>query len=315
MVGDPQMKLLLTGDWHFTNRQPANRLDDFHATMMTKLEYIFDIAMAGKVDYIIQPGDFFDSHRASDQLKGWIIAKLREHSFKVLTVFGQHDLRFHSSNKMNTPLAVLNASGVVDIMSELPFIIQTGMEPVNVYGSSWGETIPEIPEQIDHQINIWVCHRMVIRDKLWEGQVEYELGNALLRRTPFDLIVSGDNHESFFLQQKDGRVLVNCGSLMRNRIDQSHHKPHFYILDVEKWEFTQKFLPVNDFEKIMDVEKAEKEKVRNEELDNFIEGLSEDVELEGMDFEKNLADYMTAEDLEPGTIKLINEMLGIKDAK
>ena len=90
------MKLLITGDWHITNKSPKRRTDDYFETLYKKLEFILDVAKNHKVEAILQPGDFFDSHKASDFLKQELILLLKNVDIK--TIFGQHDLRFDCSN-------------------------------------------------------------------------------------------------------------------------------------------------------------------------------------------------------------------------
>ncbi len=63
------MKFLITGDWHIRNTSPKRRLDDYWVTVRKKIDFIYSLASEEKCDFILQPGDFFDSHKASDLLK------------------------------------------------------------------------------------------------------------------------------------------------------------------------------------------------------------------------------------------------------
>ena len=107
-----EMKLLVMGDQHIDNSTIKTRKDNVLAACADKLGQIFQIAKSHKVEAILQPGDFFESHKANDFLKQWTINFLKSDmaNIPVYTVFGQHDLRFHSSNTNNTPLKSIGSS-------------------------------------------------------------------------------------------------------------------------------------------------------------------------------------------------------------
>ena len=310
------MKLLITGEWHITKKQPRHRIDDYSTAVNYKVTHLCERAVEEKVDYIIQPGDMYDTHRAPFDLIAWLIYLLRDTNIKIITVYGQHDLRYHSSDKINTPVGIIESTGLLMVANDEPIdLTQDAGFPLLVYGSSWNEPIPKIADSDEFCTKIWVTHRMVIKKKLWEQQVDYELGNALLQRNDFDLIVTGDNHESFWYNTKDGKILINCGALLRDNIGQEHHHPHYWIYDAYDRTATQHHIPVQDFDRIMAIEEAKEEKARNEELGVFIEGLKNDVELRGMNFNRNLDEYLGSSEEDPGTIRIINEIMGVYDAK
>jgi hypothetical protein len=128
-----------------------------------------------------------------------------------------------------------------------------------------------------------------------------------------DIIVSGDNHLSFmaekFSKTKSTRLLFNCGSLMRNRIDQKDHKPVVYVVDTSDMSYETHYIPVKPFAEVMDVKKAEKRKARNEELESFVDKLSGDTQIEGLDFLRNLEAYMVENKVPANVKEFIEEML------
>jgi DNA repair exonuclease SbcCD nuclease subunit len=301
------MRFLITGDWHISLTKPEKRLDkDYFETVRIKLKTLIDSAIQTECDFILQPGDFFDSHKANDFLKRYMIKTLSHHKIKVLTVFGQHDLRFHSSDIRNTPLGVLQAAGVVHLA---PNWEPLDFDGVHVYGASWFEDIPQ--ELYDKKaFNILICHKMVLEEKLWDGQTDGVFGNVLLRTNPFDLIVSGDNHQHF-TSKVGRRLLVNCGSLIRTRIDQFNHRPAFYIFDTDTLDLQLEYIPVEQPEKVFDLTKAETEKEQNAVLIAFVERLKKNVKLEGLDFTKNIKTYMEEheEQIDNGTKGILEEVL------
>ena len=300
------MRLLLTGDWHIRETRPEKRTDDYWMTMIRKLGFIMSLAQEENCSLILQPGDFFDSHKANDFLKRYMIKKLKWKKIKVLTVFGQHDLRYHSSNVKNTPLGVLYAAGVVRVLSNIP----ADFSMMNVYGTNWYEEIPTVMENPD-TVNILVAHKMVIaNEKVWDGQEDYSLGNILLRTLPYDLMVFGDNHQSFVISKGD-RHLVNCGSLLRSNIDQIHHVPIVYIYDTETKELVPNTVPCELFDKVFDMTKVEAEKEKNEKMEAFVNRVTKGAKVEGLDFIKNLHTFVerNKEEIDDDTQAILDEVM------
>ena len=285
------MKFLITGDWHIRNTSPKRRLDDYWKTCKKKLDYILDLAVKEKVDMILQPGDFFDTHKANDFLKYHMIKRLKRAKIKVITVFGQHDLRYHSSEIRNTPLAVLQAA---EVAYQAPNWDPMDFGDVHIWGANWHEDIPK--EVFSKNVyNILVMHKMVIKnEKVWDGQEAYELANILLRTTPFDLVVSGDNHLSFTLSYGD-KHLINCGSLLRSSIDQATHIPVVYIYDTNALgtapSLEEHPIPCEPFEQVFNMEQVEIEKERDEKMEAFVNKLTGKAELEGLDFVRNVHNF------------------------
>jgi hypothetical protein len=56
---------------------------------------------------------------------------------------------------------------------------------------------------------------MILKEKIWAGQTEYTDAANFLRANPFQLVVSGDNHQSFIVDSKVMKKwLFNNGALM-----------------------------------------------------------------------------------------------------
>jgi len=309
------MRFAIVGDIHLTDKQPKNRKDLYSSSQRAKIVYIIDTATQLGCDFILQPGDLFDHHTAPDKLKTAWIEYLKSTPIKVITVVGQHDLRYHTSPIENTPIGVLNASEVIKVLEDFPMICPG--EDVYVYPAGWNQDVPEI--QDPDATNILLTHRMIINDKLWESQEEFTRANFLLRTTKFDLIVSGDNHQSFHYQADD-RWLINCGSLMRKNIDQGDHKPCFWIYDTETRKAEQHFIPVAPFEEVYDIVTAKEEKDKNETLEALVKKLGESgnkEKVKGLNFKKNLVDKVNInkETIHEQTQGIINGWMEQANAK
>ena len=126
------MKLLLLPDMHLTDKPPKKRRDKYVKVQAQKVMQIFDIARGQTCDVILQPGDLFDSHRASDYIKQFYIRVFKRAGGDIFCVFGQHDLRYHTSDIENTPIKVLVEAGVLNLLGGTPF----GNHKVSIYGKS-----------------------------------------------------------------------------------------------------------------------------------------------------------------------------------
>lgn len=300
------MKIIAAGDLHFLLKRPANRLDDYLVTQTDKLTFILDYAEGlrgkslGKEGVVVAfPGDIFHSPEAPYLLFQHYAKILLTYPMIVkVAVWGQHDLRYRTSRE-NTPLYALAATGLIHLLGKIPLMI----DDADFYGVSVGEPIPEILSK--ERYNVLVIHEMIIDDKLWPGQEDYKLASVLLRTTPYQLIISGDNHQSF-ARDLHGKILVNSGSLMRSAIDQRYHQPRFAMIDVGSRVFTWVDIPVRPITEVMDIEKSLAEAERDENIEAFVDGLSEDVEIT-LDFLADLFTFLSDNDVDKKTRKLLEE--------
>lgn len=284
-------KFLCTGDWHLTDKTPENRIDDYPEVQFKKIEWILDLAKEKKCNSILQPGDMFDSALSSYDLIRRYITLFKEKGVEILTVAGQHDQRYHTSDLNNTPIGVLNAAGVVKIIEEINWCSLTSGLAVAVYGAGWEAPIPKINNK--EAFNILICHKMMIKDdKIWFGQTGHSMARSLLIKSGFDLIVSGDNHMGFKTSSKGGnKTLINCGSLMRSRIDQMDHIPKVYIVDVETNDIEEIKVPIKTNAGVFEVQ-VEEEKERNLDLESFIEQISVEEDIKGLKYKVNVSEFI-----------------------
>lgn len=289
------MKILISGDWHFTLKQPGSRRDTILDVFYDKLSQICNLVKNHDIDVLIQPGDMFDSHKANDETKSCLISVLNNHFQKdlteIFTVYGQHDLRYHQSNVINTPLHLLHSAQYLTVLNPKPLQYDDGKNRIDFYGASWNEEIPQ-PTHKDN-FNILVMHKMVISEKLWQKQEDFIQDNIFLKTNKdFDLIVSGDNHTTFTATSGD-RHLVNAGCLVRTKIDQEDHRPCIFIFDTDNPKsIVQYYLSIKPFNDVIKFEEAKKEKEENETLKQYAEALKSNTQLTGINYRQNIYKYL-----------------------
>ena len=71
---DKGINLIYFGDFHYQEKAPGKRTDDFHATEFRKAELIQELGRKHKVRAFIQSGDFLDKPRISDAFMQQILA-------------------------------------------------------------------------------------------------------------------------------------------------------------------------------------------------------------------------------------------------
>lgn len=290
--------MLIVGDCHITDKRPESRIDNFEETVFTKLSFIFQTAKQYNC-IVLQPGDFFDVPSPSYKLFTQVVKLLNRYNMiKLYVIMGQHDLRFR--NAENIALKALEQSCTNFTIVNNSVLIDN----ICLYGSSYNEDVPKVLNK--NAFNILLTHRMILKEKIWEAQTDYADAANFLRSNSFQLIVSGDNHQSFWVDSKvQKKCLFNNGALLRNKTDMIDHKPYVILFDTETQDWKQIFIPIEPAEKVFNLVKIEKEKEKDKNLEAFVLGLSANKET-GLTFEDNLNAYMNELKIE-GVIRNIIE--------
>lgn len=290
------MQLIVTGDLHCTDKTPESRIDNYPAEQFNKIS---SILKATKDLYpILQPGDFTDTPFLSYLYWRKLCSYFREST--IYAVRGQHDMKYR--NIGNTPLDALETA--LDDFHIVRKPIHLG-ENVYLYGASFEENIPKITTT---GFNILLIHRMIVGsyEQEWEKDKGYDLAAQFLQKHKFDAIFSGDNHKSFTVLNADTpetRHLINCGSLMRSKVDQIEHKPFYCVFDTKTRTYEKHFIPIKDWAEVFDIEKKLKTEKRNEKLEAFVEGLALHKEM-GLNFADNLIEYEKANNIPLELVKI-----------
>lgn len=266
-----EFKFIGASDLHIRNRSPEKRVDDFVAAQKRKMAWLFKTAKEQQAA-ILCGGDVFDSSTVPYRVVREYITLAKKHGVKFITVYGQHDLRYHAyASNENTPLSVLVAAIDGCHVDEECY----ENELVCIQGASWEREYP-VPKP--GKINILLTHRLVTEGEgLWPGHVGYYKAENIVQYTGFDIVISGDNHQSFMME-KDGKYLFNPGSIMRLTIAQYDYKPRVPLITVTKDAISYEWLdvPIKSpdivFSKSNDVEKSEDD-VMLSRIQTFVDNL------------------------------------------
>jgi len=279
---------IFTGDWHGREDQPICRTDDFQKAQWAKISFINDLQRKYNCP-VLHSGDLFNHWKPSPYLLSKIIELIPD---KFITNFGNHDLPQHA-------LELAYKCGVNTLLQAEKIILFTG--------THWGQE-PRGRSYFDSVYNrsILVWHVMTWTGSLpWPGCIDIPAEEILEKYQEYDLILTGHNHKSFVVEQ-DGRLLVNPGSLTRQKADQEEHEPCVYLWHAEDNTVTKVILP---FEKdVISREHIEKIQKRDDRIMAFIEKLCDDWET-GISFEDNMERFLATNTVRKSVIQIIQEAL------
>ncbi len=293
---------ILTGDWHIRGDIPVCRTDDYLKTQKKKIETILSLSKKYECPILIA-GDVGHRPIWGDRLLNQTIEILQDAS--IITIAGQHDLPHHRVDRWKEGgLGVLDKSLEYFTVLEEKLIDSVDISDMfNIFPYSYSKKI-KTKIQTNSDRNIALCHMMVIKsqkEKLWHDQVAHS-AKWYLRKFPcYDLIVTGDNHQSFAVEY-EGRWLVNTGSIMRNTANQIDHRPSVYIWYAEDNRVERVYLPIeND---VISREHIEIQEQRDKRIESFVKSLKETEEL-GLSFEKNIEEFFKTNQTEKQVIEKI----------
>lgn len=278
------MKLLLLSDIHLAVDNPIARLDNMVETQWDKLRYIFDYAEKNEIEYILQAGDFTHTKRSwslLEKLSNYLMTKRTV--VEIMLVKGQHDSFYHQMGNHRTTTGVLISSGIVTLLDSKP--INIGDE-INIYGCSYGEEIPEILNK--SFFNILVIHAP-IGDKPY-GNFEYSDAKRFLKKhKQYDLILCGDVHEKFIIEDKN-RIICNTGVMLRHEASKQmmEHKPCFFVYHIDTNKIKEIIIPALPSDQVLSRDHLERKKERESNFEDFINNIQKMKGNHSISFDDNL---------------------------
>lgn len=282
------MYIICSGDQHLDGaRTPVNRKDDYVATQKRKMKFINDLV--DKYDAIhLGAGDVLDV--AVGQSVGDAVLTLNlinEVLRKFYTVLGNHDLRnkaleYLSTSIINVPIQegrITHLNGPYELTEE-----------VVLHGFNYGQQICHRDSKYDGKVNIAVYHGFVDQKEntLIGGVVAKDILEEFYQ--DYDFIITADHHKSFVEEYK-GSVLINTGCLLRNTIKQIDHKPCVWLINTDTKEYEPIYIPIENSEDVISLERAEEVERREESIETFITYFGNAYEVT-KSFTQNMIDYL-----------------------
>ncbi len=277
---------IFTADWHLREDTPICRIDDFWQTQWKKVMFISNL----QVKYgcsVFHAGDLFNHWKPSPYLLSKTMQYLPKRFF---TIYGQHDLPQHS-------LDLLHKSGIFTLFNA---------RALNVFGGThFGQTPTESSIEIGiKKVLIW--HRLVWHGrKPWPRCTDPSADDILNRYLPYDVILTGDNHKPFVVR-RDKRLLVNPGSLTRQKSDQMNHRPRVYLWYADINDVETVYIPIET--NVVNREHVQEKEERDARIDAFISRLNEDWETD-IDFVENLNRFERKNQIRRSVMRIIRKAM------
>lgn len=283
-----EVGFVLTSDWHLRETAPVCRTDDFWNAQWKKVGFIADLAEHYNCP-VIHAGDLFHHWKPSP----YLLAKAYETLPKDFwTVYGNHDLPQHS-------LELEDRSGI--------YMLKTAGRIKLLDGAHCRQDL-----SLENSIKgpdgrrVGVIHLGVWKGKSpWPGCTNPTSQQMLEDNPDFDLIVSGDFHTPV-VDELDGRLLVNPGSITRQTADQADFRPRVYLWLPQSNAAVPVYLPIE--EGVVSRVHIAMTEERDSRLEAFISKLSEDWEVE-MSFENNLRHFEQANNVHPSVMSIIQRAI------
>ena len=295
---------ILLSDTHIRETIPECRTDDFMRAQKKKWMFVKELQKKYQCP-VLHGGDVFDHWKPNPFLIGLAGRFLPDN---LIAIPGQHDLPSHSLEDVErSGINALHDTGKITLLKHTD---DFDLDHILYQAFPWGIPLKGTERGFGERRAVALIHYGVYRRQPHYPGAEKkgDMARMVLRKMPgFDLIVSGDNHQTFVERQGD-RLLVNPGSFMRTTAAQADHKPCVFLWDADTNDVEQVFLPCK--EGVVTREHIEVVKAKDERLDAFVTKLDGKVEI-GISFKENMKAYIAAnsESIPTSTEKVIWEVL------
>lgn len=302
---------ILCADIHLSPQVPRCRdEEEYLPAMFRKLRFIRDLQRKHDGIPVLCAGDVTDKWYL-ERGEQWFVTKVIHLMHWWIAVPGQHDLPQHSLNLYDKSwLATLEEAGCIAVFHK-PHILNQLSGPKDFYSIfmfPWGVE-PGPYKGVEEKRKVALIHRMVYQGRPPYPGADKDGGTAkaLLRKMKgFDLIVSGDNHETF-VEELNGRLLVNPGSMMRTSAKQADHEPCVFLWYAEDNTVERVVLPHD--RRAVSREHLDRAEEHDSRMGAFVERLSGDVDL-SIGFRENVLERMKSSDVSKGTKDIVMEVVG-----
>lgn len=291
---------ILSGDWHLREDTPVCRIDvSFEEAQWRKVAFISDLQKQHDCP-VLHSGDLFNHWKPSPYLLAQAMEYLPDQFY---TIYGNHDLPQHNLELANKcGINVLAKAGKLTVL------------PGAHWGTFPGKVTDEPADLIlnvgnaEGKRNILIWHVMTYQgQKPWPDCTD-PISAALLRKyKDYDLILTGHNHKPF-IEEYEGRLLVNPGSIMRQNADQLSYRPAVWLWYADTYRVVPVYLPIDN--DVISREHLDEKKERENRLDSFIDKLNDDFEA-ALSFEENLELFSKQNDIRKSVMNIIYKSIEV----
>lgn len=243
---------ILCSDFHLREDTPTCWIGDFQEEQWASVGFVRVLQKTYDCP-VLHGGDLFNYWKPSPWLLSMAIKLLPDQFY---TVYGQHDLPQHNLDlQEKTGIFCLERAGKIKVLPN----------------AHYGQTPDEYCQysfHTEHTILVW--HHLTYITPPFPGASGGQAEGILRKYPQYDLIVTGDNHQSFWTKYK-GRLLVNPGNLTRQKADQIDYRPRVYLWYADTNTVEPVYIPIK--EGVITREHIEKKEERDQRIEAFISKL------------------------------------------
>jgi hypothetical protein len=164
--------------------------------------------------------------------------------------------------------------------------------------------VDNVRDELHIPKNILVWHHLTYLKPPFPGATG-GMAESIIRKNPFDLILTGDNHQAFTIEYK-GRRLVNPGNMTRQTAKQIDFKPRVYLWYAKDNSVKPIYLPIK--EGVISREHIEQKQERDNRISAFISKLNTDY-VTSITFKENIDRFFKVNKVEQPIMDIIYKSL------
>jgi len=285
----PELKVVTVSDLHLSAFSPSSRKDDYWESSKKTLRQILGFCVKQEVSVVLIGGDIFhlkSSYRNPLWFIHEVISIFKEYSdsgIPVVGVAGNHDCLYGTFSSIEKqPAGLLEVAGAIHFLDRAPVLISHPSCEVKVVGRSFGadavkELLSEPKGKEDYLVGVghfWFGPQSgnFFGEQVWSPDS--------LNKSEIDLFFIGHHHADQGIQRIGNKVYCVHGSmsLTGSHKHDIERKPSIGLLTFAKGGIKSSIvrLKVPNISELFDLEKQAQVVSERENLDGFLQSLSQD---------------------------------------
>ena len=310
------MKLLWRTDVHLSERNPRSRTDNWREAIMNKLKQVGDIADEIGAKAVIDGGDFFDikspSRNSHDLIRE--VAELHaDYPCPVYANVGNHDCVYGDYAYLpQQPLGVLFSTGVFKRLydnHEVSFTeggVKVRLAGIPYHGTTYDLDRFKNITKGDEDYLVVTAHVLASEKggSMFENEDIIKYNDLIEMNPDVDVWLFGHWHKDQGVWEKNGKYIVNVGSLSRGSLvqDDMDRKPCAIELVFSEAgiDIVRHNLKIPTAVEIFDVAGRARQEMRESVMEDFVSNLKSSLISEG---ESNPLESVVAKTEIPDTVR------------
>jgi len=284
------MKFLYVCDTHIKGKNPENRIGNYYQDITNKMKEIIVLSKKYNVDFVVHGGDLFNSPDISNTIIDDFVDLVEENEKIWYIIYGNHDCIGHDPklSKASALSHIFRRSKYIKHLETMILEaskqegIKTILQGFDYYHNIEGDIkekglICKYPEA---KLKIAITHAFITLKPFLPHVLHIQLKDI---STNFDIVLCSHYHKDWGIKELNGTKFVNLGAIGRQGIDEVNRRPQVLLIDTITKELKIiKLECAKEGKEIFDLEKIEKIKQFEGNIDNFIRSL-ESVKFQSLD--------------------------------